>query len=118
MQPPFTALSTVQTDGYNKRTGTSLWFKEMDSQGLTKAEQKILEPHFLRSYGVPPSQEQMMTMLQDPNICGFTLSEANAARKIVGKKQMDKIPELREKVLKSAKSPALGHYVWMYGIGP
>ena len=59
-----------------------------------------------------------MTMLQDPNICGFTLSEANTARKIVGKKQMDKIPELREKVLKSAKSPALGHYVWTHGIGP
>ena len=57
-------------------------------------------------------------MLQDPNICGFTLAEANAARKIVGKKQMNKIPELREKVLNSAKSPALGHYVWNYGIGP
>lgn len=100
------------------KNNISLWYKEMDSQGLTKEEQKILEPHFLRSYGVPPSQEQMMTMLQDPNICGFTLSEANTARKIVGKKQMDKIPELREKVLKSAKSPALGHYVWTYGIGP
>ena len=96
----------------------SLWYKEMDQQGLTKEEQKALEPHFLRSYGVPPSQEQMMTMLQDPNICGFTLAEANAARKIVGKKQMDKIPELKEKVLNSAKSPALGHYVWTYGIGP
>ena len=100
------------------KNNISLWYKEMNSQGLTKAEQKTLEPHFLRSYGVPPSQEQMMTMLQDPDICGFTLSEANTARKIVGKKQMDKIPELREKVLKSAKSPALGHYVWTYGIGP
>lgn len=100
------------------KNNISLWYKEMDSQDLTKAEQKTLEPHFLRSYGVPPSQEQMMTMLQDPDICGFTLSEANTARKIVGKKQMDKIPELREKVLKSAKSPALGHYVWTHGIGP
>ena len=54
----------------------------------------------------------------DENICGFTLKEANAARKIVGKKQMAKIPELKEKVLKQAKSPALGEYVWKYGIGP
>lgn len=100
------------------KNNISLWYKEMDQQGLTKEEQKTLEPHFLRSYGVPPSQEQMMTMLQDPNICGFTLAEANAARKIVGKKQMNKIPELREKVLNSAKSPALGYYVWNYGIGP
>lgn len=100
------------------KNNISLWYQEMDREGLTKEEQRILEPHFLRSYGVPPSQEQMMTMLQDENICGFTLEEANAARKIVGKKQMNKIPELKEKVLNSAKSPALGHYVWTYGIGP
>lgn len=36
----------------------SLWYKEMDEAGLTKEEQKALEPHFLSSYGVPPSQEQ------------------------------------------------------------
>ena len=48
----------------------------------------------------------------------FTLAEANAARKIVGKKQMDKIPELHQKVLDKAKSSALGNYVWTFGIGP
>lgn len=64
----------------------SLWYKEMDQQGLTQQEQKALEPYFLRSYGVPPSQEQMMQILRDPAICGFTLAEANTARKIVGKK--------------------------------
>ena len=59
-----------------------------------------------------------MTMLMDDKICGFTLKEANAARKIVGKKQMSKIPELREKVLHDATSPCLGNYVWKCGIGP
>lgn len=34
------------------------------------------------------------------------------------KKQMNKIPELREKVLKSAKSEKLGQYIWKYGAGP
>lgn len=96
----------------------TLWYKEMDKAGLTKTEQKILEPYFKKSYGVPPSQEQLMTMLMDENICGFTLAEANAARKIVGKKQMDKIPELRTKVLIQAKRKELGDYVWKYGIGP
>ena len=67
------------------KNNISLWYDEMQSYGLTKAEQKTLEPYFLRSYGVPPSQEQMMMMLQDPNIAGFTLAEANDARKIVGK---------------------------------
>lgn len=96
----------------------SLWYKEMDQQGLTKEEQKNLEPYFLSSYGVPPSQEQMMKILQDPKICGFTLAEANTARKIVGKKQMNKIPELRDQVYNQATSEALGKYVWTYGIGP
>ena len=57
-------------------------------------------------------------MLMDKNICGFSLAEANAARKIVGKKQMSKIPGLRQKVLESATSPKLGEYIWKYGAGP
>jgi len=63
----------------------SLWYKEMTDFGLTKEEQKTLEPYFKQSYGVPPSQEQLMEMLMDENICGFSLKEANAARKIVGR---------------------------------
>lgn len=96
----------------------SLWYKEMNDFGLTKEEQKILEPYFLKSYGVPPSQEQMMTMLMDKDICGFSLADANTARKVVGKKQMSKIPELKNQVLTLAKGKKLGEYVWQYGIGP
>lgn len=95
-----------------------LWYQEMDKYGLTKEEQKSLEPYFKSSYGVPPSQEQLMQMLMDPNICGFTLGEANAARKVVGKKLMSKIPELKEKVLTHANSPCLGNYIWKCGVGP
>ena len=94
------------------------WYLEMSRCGLTREEQKAVEPYFRSSYGVPPSQEQLMRMLMDENICGFTLGEANAARKIVGKKQMSKIPALREKVLETAKSRALGEYIWKYGAGP
>ena len=96
----------------------SLWYKEMDSYGLTPEEQKVLEPYFLKSYGVPPSQEQMMQMLMDEKICNFSLKDANSARKVVGKKQMSKIPELHSQVLDQAASPAMGKYVWECGIGP
>ena len=34
------------------------------------------------------------------------------------KKQMAKIPELKEKVLKQATSERLGQYVWKFGAGP
>ena len=100
------------------KNNISLWYQEMDRMGLTKEEQKVLEPYFLSSYGVPPSQEQMMKMLMDPAICGFSLKEANDARKIVGKKQMNRIPELKKKTLDQATSPKLGEYVWICGIGP
>ena len=100
------------------KNNIKLWYNEMDRYGLTKEEQKTLEPYYLSSYGVPPSQEQLMTMLMDENICNFSLKEANAARKIVGKKQMNKIPELHQSILDKAKSNALGQYVWDTGVGP
>lgn len=99
------------------KNNLDLWYQEMDRAGLTQQEQKTLEPYFKQSYGVPPSQEQLMRMLMDENICGFTLKEANVARKIVGKKQMAKIPELHQQVLDKATSSALGNYVWKNGIG-
>ena len=73
---------------------------------VPEEEQKILEPYFKSSYGVPPSQEQLMKMLMDEKICNFSLAEANDARKIVGKKQMSRIPELRDKVISRAANGA------------
>lgn len=67
------------------KNNIELWYQEMDMYGLTKEEQETLKPYFLPSHGVPPSQEQMMKILMDENICGFTLVDANMARKIVGR---------------------------------
>lgn len=100
------------------KNNIDLWYKEMDFCGLTKEEQSTIEPYFKSSYGVPPSQEQLMLMLMDKDICGFSLKEANAARKIVGKKLMSKIPELHQQILNKAKSPKLGKYIWEKGVGP
>lgn len=100
------------------KNNLSLWYQEMDRAGLTKEEQAAVEPYFKQSYGVPPSQEQLMRMLMDNKICGFSLKEANAARKIVGKKQMAKIPELHQQILDKATSSALGKYIWECGVGP
>lgn len=100
------------------KSNIQLWYKEMRDFGLSTEEQKVLEPYFLKSYGVPPSQEQLMMMLMDPKICSFSLADANSARKVVGKKQMDKIPALKDKVIAQAASERLGQYVWKYGAGP
>lgn len=96
----------------------SLWYQEMDDFGLTKEEQSYLEPYFKSAYGTPPDQERLMLMLMDKNLCHFTLSEANTARKVVGKKKMDQIPIIEEKVLNQATSPLLGQYIWEHGAKP
>lgn len=88
------------------------WYAEMNSWGLTAAEQVALEEYCLDSYGTPAQQEDMMKILMDKRICGFTLAEANDARKICAKKQMDRIPELHDKILNKATSKNLGEYVW------
>lgn len=62
-----------------------LWYNEMNEAGLTEEEVKIIEPHYLPSYGVLNAQEQLMLLVMDENICGFTESEANALRKVIGK---------------------------------
>ena len=38
--------------------------------------------------------------------------------RLFGKKQMSKIPELKDKVLVQAQSKALGNYIWNCGVGP
>lgn len=100
------------------KNNIQLWYDEMNKFGLTKEEQKTVEPYFKSSYGVPPSQEELMRMLMDENICNFSLKEANTARKIVGKKKMDQIPILKQQILDRAKSKKLGQYIWKCGVGP
>lgn len=88
------------------------WQEEMNKYGLTTKEKEVFARYLSESCGVGISQEQLMLALMDKDICGFELGDANAARKIVGKKQMSKIPELKEKIFAQATSPAVSKYMW------
>lgn len=94
------------------------WYAEMEKWHLSKEEQKVLEKYYLDTYASPAQQEDMMMILMDKDICHFTLAEANSARKIVGKKQMDKVPELHKKVLEQAPNENFGEYVWETALKP
>lgn len=59
-----------------------------------------LEPILRETYGVAAYQEQVMQMARD--IAGFTMGEADELRKVMGKKQKDKIPVYREKFIVGA----------------
>lgn len=101
------------------KTNVQEWYDEMERYKLSNDEVKVLEKHLSKAYGVGDSQEIMMTLLLDENICGFTVAEANFARKIVGKKLMDKIPEVKEMIFSAGKaSKNLVQYVWDTQIVP
>ena len=52
------------------------------------------------------------------DIANFTLGEANSARKVVAKKQMAKIPELREQVFSRFDNAKTANYFWENAIAP
>lgn len=100
------------------KNNIQLWYDEMEKYGLTKEEMDIVSPYFAPSFGVPIAQEDLMRMLMDSNICGFSLGDANTARKIVAKKQTKRVTELQQKIYATASSPALGRYIWNCGVKP
>ena len=95
------------------------WYKEMNEYGLTDNEVKILEKHLLPVYGVSSSQEEMMLLLMDEDICGFSIVDSNKARKVVGKKLMSEIPKIKEMVFtQGTASQNLRRYIWDTQIVP
>ena len=94
------------------------WYQEVKAAGLSEEEIKVLEPYYLPRCGTPTMQEDLMLVTMDKNISAFSLKEANAARKVVAKKQMDKIPELKQKFLSQCKSQKLANYVWTTTMEP
>ena len=95
-----------------------LWYDEMRQYGLTKEQQTVLEPYFKPFYGVPISQEVLMRMVMDEKTCGFSLKEANELRKVLAKKQVQKIPIMKDKIIERAETPQMGKYIWECGAGP
>ena len=95
-----------------------LWYEELKRWHISAYETQVLEKYYLPTYATPAQQEDMMMILMDKDICGFTLKEANDARKICAKKQMNRIEELHQKVLDQATSPNIGPYIWETAIKP
>lgn len=96
----------------------NLWKEEAKLYGLSNHEIDLMSKYYERHFGVPPFQEDLMVVLMDAETCGFALSESNAARKLVAKKQMDKIGEFKEKVFSRAKTNAMASYLWDTLIAP
>lgn len=91
--------------------------REVDAYHLTEKQKKALEKYIGETYWIGISQEQMMKVLMDADLTGFTLKESNAARKTVSKKRMKEIPKFKEKVFASADHN-LAQFIWNYVVAP
>ncbi len=88
------------------RPGPMDWIPEYISNKHGRTKPKYLhpklEPILTETYGIAVYQEQVMQMARD--ISGFTMGQADELRKVMGKKQKDKIPVYREKFIEGAKA--------------
>ena len=91
-------------------------FDEMRQHNLSEDIIQKLHKHCDRYYGCCALQEQMMEILMD--VAGFSLAEANAARKVVAKKQMDKIPALKEQLFSRFDDAKVAEYIWEVVVAP
>ena len=107
-----------QQDRYVRiqRLGLDVFDKEMRQAGLDDRMIQLMHKHCDQYWGCCAIQEQMMELLMD--VASFTLGEANNARKIVGKKQMSKIPELKEQVYGRFDDVHSANYFWENAIAP
>lgn len=100
----------------NFKNDISLWYKEMTQWGLSKDEQKILEPIVKSSYGIAESQEKIMKLVQLPECGGFSLTWADKLRKSIAKKNPAQYQELEKEYFQNVEdkhlSKPLCTYVW------
>ena len=74
------------------------WYKDMTEYGIDESEQEIFKRLLSKYNGVLISQEQMMIILMDKEVCNFTLKEADKARKAVAKKNPQALAETEERL--------------------
>ena len=96
--------------------GIESFDREMRQAHLPDDMIKLMHKHCDRYYGCCAIQEQMMEILME--VANFSLGEANSARKVVAKKQMSKIPELKQQVYERFENRSSANYVWEVAVAP
>ena len=96
--------------------GLKAFDDEMRKAGLDERMIELMHKHCDRYWGCCAIQEQMMEILMD--VAHFSLKEANGARKIVGKKLMDKIPDLKKSVYEKMNNGIAANYIWEVAVAP
>lgn len=100
----------------------SLWYKEMEDNGLNAEEVAVLEKYLTANFGCSIEQEDIMLLSMDDKISGFDMKWANKLRKGLAKKKKELIDEVVAEYYK--RGTELGtrkemlDYVFKYCIKP
>lgn len=92
------------------------WYREMDEYGVRPEYQKLLEPLLLESAGICEAQERLMSLVQLPEVGGYSLAWSDKLRKAVAKKNPAAFEELQAEYYENAREKKLDmnlcKYVW------
>ena len=93
-----------------------LWELEMNRAGLNKEQQDLLHKYLDYEYGICASQEDIMSMIQDPQLGGWSLKDSDMLRKSIAKKDPQLYEQLSQKYFNTVKdknlNPILCNYFW------
>ena len=92
------------------------WDREMDLYQLTAEQKALLHKYLDYEYGICASQEDIMSMIQDPELGGWNLKDADMLRKSIAKKDPKLYELLSEKYFETVKEKNLNvqlcNYFW------
>ena len=98
------------------RKDIRLWYQEMTDYGLSKHEQEVVKKYAEKTYCLLPNQENFMTIVQDPEVGGFSLLWSDRLRKAISKKKPKEYMQLQQEFYQNMEekhlSEKLCHYVW------
>lgn len=99
---------------YKKRP--ELLEQEIRRVSANERERKALSRHLIPLTGVCDSQESLMVLMMDKDLTNFTLTEANKARKLIAKKEINKIRDFKKFFYDKGKdnnvSKSVLDYIW------
>ena len=98
------------------KQNSQLWEQEMDLYGLTDSEKRLLHKYLDYEYGICASQEDIMSMIQDPQLGGWSLKDSDRLRKSIAKKDPKLYEQLSQEYFASVKEKGLSenlcNYFW------
>ena len=98
------------------KNNPTLWDKEMIRYNLNQEQRELLHSYLDYEYGICASQEDIMSMIQNPQLGGWSLKDADMLRKSIAKKDPKLYEELSKKYYDTVKEKHLDfnlcNYFW------